>query len=271
MNAPAIRRAFADLPVGQIHYASSGAPSAPAVLLLHQSPRSWTEYREVLPILGQHFHAIAMDTVGFGDSAPPPWPASIERWAGVAANLLEALGIGRAHVVGHHTGGVIAVELAAAFPGRVASLVLSSTPYTDAQFRLARAQRPPIDAVERQGDGSHLLQMWRNRQGFYPEGQPRLLEAFVLDALKAAGDIEGGHRAVAGYRMEERIGLVGQPALIVRAPLDPFASPHAQELAAQLPQARIVDVEGAMVPLPDQLPQAFARVVLDFLLALPEA
>lgn len=269
MAAASIRRAFADLSVGQVHYAECGDAAAPAVLLLHQSPRSWAEYREVLPLLGERFRAIAMDTVGFGDSAPPPWPPSIERWARVAIELLDALGIERAHVVGHHTGGVIAVELAASFPGRVGALVLSSTPYTDEAFRVARAKRPPIDAVEQQADGAHLMQMWRNRQGFYPQGRPELLQAFVLDGLKASGDIEGGHRAVASYRMEDSIGRVTQPVLLVRAPQDPFASPHAADLAEHLADARIVDIEGGMVPLPDQLPEAFARVVNDFLQDLP--
>ena len=111
-----IRRAFADLSVGQVHYAAAGQPSAPPVLLLHQSPRSWLEYRDVLPVLGRRCHAIAMDTAGFGDSAPVAAPASIEKWAAVAAELLALLGVGPACVVGHHTGGVIAVELAAAQP-----------------------------------------------------------------------------------------------------------------------------------------------------------
>jgi len=265
MNPPTIRRAFADLSVGQVHYAECGDAAAPAVLLLHQSPRSWAEYREVLPLLGRRFRAIAMDTVGFGDSAPPPWAPSIERWARVAVELLGALGIERAHVVGHHTGGVIAVELAANHALKVGAAVLSSTPYTDEAFRAARAKRPPIDAVEAQGDGSHLVQMWRNRQGFYPTDRPELLHAFVLDGLKASGDIEGGHRAVASYRMEDVIGRVTQPVLLIRAPQDPFASPHAAELAGHLHDARIVDIEGGMVPLPDQLPEAFAAAVLDFL------
>ncbi|MEJ8822304.1 alpha/beta hydrolase [Variovorax humicola] len=265
LNASVICRAFAELSVGQVHYACAGEASAPAVLFLHQTPRSWAEYRAVLPLVGQRYHAIAMDTVGFGDSAPAPWAPTIEHWAAIAAELLDSLGIAKAHVVGHHTGGVIAVELAATFPERVSSLVLSSTPFTGEAFRAARAASKPIDAVERSGDGAHLLQMWRNRQAFYPPERPDLLEAFVLDALKVSGDLEGGHRAVASYRMEERIGRVTQPVLLLRAPDDPYASSHAAELGEHLHDARIVDIAGGMVPLPDQLPEAFAAAVLDFL------
>ncbi|MEJ8810929.1 alpha/beta hydrolase [Variovorax ureilyticus] len=264
-----IRRAFADLSPGQIHYAECGNREAPAVLLLHQSPRSWMEYREVLPLIGAHRRAIAMDTVGFGDSAAGDAPASIEQWARVAGELLEALKIARVDVVGHHTGGVIAVELAASFPRRVRGLVLSSTPYTNAAFRKARAERPPIDEVEPSQDGAHLAALWQRRQGFYPAGRPELLEAFVRDALKASGSPEDGHRAVAAYRMEDRIHLVTQPTLLIRATDDPFASPHADELHEHLANARIVDIEGGMVPLPDQMPGAFARTVLDFLETLP--
>ena len=206
-----------------------------------------------------------MDTPGFGDSAPLPGPASIEDWAAVAIELLDALSVAKAHVVGHHTGGVIALEIAAAFPSRVASLVLSSTPFTGEAFRRARRDRPSIDAVEPSDDGSHLAALWQRRQSFYPPGRPELLEAFVRDALKVSGDVEDGHRAVASYRMEDSIGCVTHPTLLVRASDDPFASPHVPELQAHLPQARVVNIDGGMVPLPDQLPQAFARVVLSFL------
>lgn len=260
-----VRRAFALLPHGQVHYAQCG-DGGPAVLLLHQSPRSWREYREVLPLLGDRFRAVAMDTAGFGDSAPLPGAPSIEAWARVAVQLLDALGIDRAHVVGHHTGGVIAVELAAAHPARVASLVLSSTPYTDEAFRIARAQRPPIDHVDQSADGDHLTALWRKRQGFYPPGRPELLQAFVADALKASGDVEGGHRAVAAYRMEGKVAaLQGRRTLLVHAPDDPFASPHTAEWRHLLPQAEVAAIDGGMVPLPDQLPGPFAQAVAGFL------
>jgi pimeloyl-ACP methyl ester carboxylesterase len=262
--APTIERGYARLPHGQMHYATCGAAHAPVVLLLHQTPRSWAEYRAVLPLLGTSWRAIAMDTAGFGESDPVPTP-SIEAWADAAAQLLAVLHIERCHVVGHHTGGVIAVELAARHASRVSALVLSSTPFTNAAFRAARAQRPAIDAVEPSADGSHLALLWRQRQAFYPADRPDLLHAFVLDALKVRSDLEAGHRAVAAYRMEDRIVSIQQPTLLIRATDDPFAAPHAAEWLAHLPQAQVVDIAGGMVPLPDQLPRVFADAVLRFL------
>jgi len=267
-----ITRAFAALRDGQIHYAACGPQAAPAVLLLHQTPRSWREYRFVLPTLGQRYRAIAMDTLGFGDSARSvDRKVSIERWAAVAVELLDHLGIERAHVVGHHTGGVIAVEIAASHPERVAGLVLSSTPFTNAEFRAIRAERPPIDEVEPSADGSHLTALWGKRQGFYPKGRPELLAAFVRDALVVLDNVEGGHTAVATYRMEETIKKVVAPTLLIRATDDPFAFPHGEELREQLTSAAsidMVDIEGGMVPLPDQLPEQFSAAVQSFLDAL---
>ncbi len=266
-----VHRAFADLSHGQVHYAQCGHRDGPAVLLLHQSPRSWLEYRAVLPLVGSRYRAVAMDTAGFGDSDAPSGPASIEGWAAVAVELLDALGIAQTHVVGHHTGGVIAVELATAFAGRVASLVLSSTPFTDAEFRRARADTAPIDEVEQRADGSHLTALWGKRQGFYPAGRVDLMEAFVLDALKTGRRVEEGHRAVAAYRMEDRIADIRQPTLILKATEDPFAAPHAQELCARIAHAKVIEIAGGMVPLPDQMPVAFADAVLDFLDGLSQA
>ena len=63
------RLSYIDLPHGQVHYASCGDRGAPAVLFLHQTPRSWAEYRRVLPLVADGYWAIAMDTAGFGASA----------------------------------------------------------------------------------------------------------------------------------------------------------------------------------------------------------
>jgi len=266
-----IRRRFTELAAPaalrglQLHHAECGAAGAPPVLLLHQTPRSWAEYRAVLPRLGASLRAIAPDTPGFGDSDPLPGEATIEGWAAALVALLDALGLERVDLVGHHTGGVIAVEIAAGWPHRVGRIVLSSTPLVDAGLRAERARRPPIDEVLPQPDGSHLAALWQRRQGFYPRDRPDLLHAFVLDALKVGDRLEQGHRAVASYRMEDRLDRVTQPVLVLRAGADPFAAPHAHGLAARLADARVHEIPDGMVPLPDQLPQAFAHAVLRIL------
>jgi pimeloyl-ACP methyl ester carboxylesterase len=259
-----IERAFVRLPEGLlIHYATSGQGSP--VLLLHQTPRSWDEYRDVLPLLGEHHRAVAMDTIGFGDSSKPTDRDSVERWARAAVGLLDALAIDRSAVVGHHTGGVIAIELAAAYPERVERLVLSATPLVTEEGRRERARRPAVDHVEASEDGSHLVELWQQRMRFYPPGRPDLLTRFVVDALKAGDRAERGHDTVWEYEMEPKLARVRAPALVLVGTDDPFAYPHARPLAERLPDSRMVEIPGGMVPLPDQLPREFADAVLAFL------
>jgi pimeloyl-ACP methyl ester carboxylesterase len=261
-----IRRGFAELPDAEIHYAEVG--TGDPVLLLHQTPRSWTEYRHVLPLLGRRRRAIAMDTLGYGDSSKPPRPEedSIEGYAAAVVGLLDALGIERASLVGHHTGGVIAIEVAASRPERVDRLVLSCTPFTGAEGR-----RDPtiVDDVEHADDGSHLVGLWRGRHAMYPEGRPELLREFMIDALRAGPRAAEGHRAVWRYRMEDRIGRVRAPALLIAAPRDP-AYRGLGPMRAALPGSRVVEIPEGMVPLPEQLPEQFAAAIETFLNA-PDA
>jgi pimeloyl-ACP methyl ester carboxylesterase len=257
-----VSRTFVSVPAGTIHVAQAG--TGRPVLLLHQTPRSWDEYRDVVPILGVQFHAIAMDTLGFGDSSKPRGPDTIELWAEVAVSLLDVLDIDRASVVGHHTGAAIAIELAASFPARVDKLVLSAPPFVDEDHRRLYGEKPPVDEVERKLDGSHLGALWALRAPFYPK-RIDLLDRFIVDALKAGERAAGGHVTVARYEMEPKLELVTAPTLIIRPTDDPFAGPDATKLAARLPRARLADLPGGMIPAPDQLPDEFARLVMEFL------
>ena len=258
-----IRRGFVDTPQGQIHYATAGQGSP--VLLLHQTPRSWDEYRDVLPIIGGKHRAIAMDTIGFGDSYKPEGEVSIEDYARGVILFLDGLGIKRTSIVGHHTGGVIAVEVAAIHPERVDKLILSSTPYVDAEDRERKTNRPPIDEVPFKEDGSHLKELWQRRVGFYPENRPDLLLRYVVDALKAGEGVEKGHRAVSRYRMEEKAPFIKAPTLVMSGTGDPFSYPRMGLLARNIKGSETAVIEGGMVPMADQMPEQFAKVVLAFL------
>ncbi|GHD20546.1 alpha/beta fold hydrolase [Tianweitania populi] len=239
------------------------------VFLLHQTPRSWDEYREVLPLVGEHFRAIAMDTRGFGDSDPLPKP-SIKGWAEAVLDLADALGIERFVVAGHHTGAVIALEVAARAPKRVTHLVLSAMSFVDAERRARHAGHRVIDEVEPRADGSHLAELWQRRAPHYPQdNRVALLERLMRDALKAGPMMSEGHRVVNRYHMEERIGLVRCPTLVLAPTDDSHAYPSARRVGAAIPGARVQGVPGAMVPFPDQMPDVFARAVCDFLLEHP--
>jgi pimeloyl-ACP methyl ester carboxylesterase len=258
-----VTRAFADTPHGPIHYRAAGG--GPPVLLLHQTPRSSDEYRDVIPLLARDRRVVAMDTIGYGDSYKPARTCGIEDYARGAADLLDALGIRRAAVVGHHTGAVIGVELAASHPDRVERLVLSNSPYIDAEDRERRRGRPPIDEVEVREDGGHLTELWQRRLGFYPKGRPDLLTRFVIDALRAGEKAEEGHRACGAYRMETKVGLVRCPTLVVCGTEDPFSYPRMEPLARAIAGSRALPIPGGTVAMVDQMPAEFAAAILPFL------
>jgi pimeloyl-ACP methyl ester carboxylesterase len=259
-----VERRFVRVPAGVLHLAECGAGDP--VLLLHQTPRSWLEYRDVLPLLGRTRRAIAMDTVGFGDSSRlPAGEDSIERWAEVAVTLLDALEIEQATIVGHHTGGYVAVEMAASRPERVRALVLSGVALHRAEQRLAHAEgRAVVDDADRTLDGSHLVELWRMRASLYPPDID-LLERFMADCLRAGPLAAEGHRLVARYPLEERLPLVSCPVLLLAPTDDAYAFPAVPGLDEALPGATVTSIEGGMVPLPDQLPGPFAAAVAEFL------
>ena len=258
------RRRFVDTRYGQLHVAEQG--DGDPVILLHQTPRSWDEYRDVLPLLASAgYRGIAVDTPGFGDSARPEQPWTIELFADGVLAVADALDLGGFDLVGHHTGGVIAVEVAASAPGRVARLVLSGTPYVDADRRRRVLSRPPVDHVVPAADGSHLLALWRNRTPFYPADRPDLLARLVRDALVVLDRLEDGHAAVNAYRMEDRIGLVTARTLVLCGELDEFSLPDLPRLVAAIPGARSAVLPDTGVPSVDHRPAEFAALVTAFL------
>jgi len=262
-----VRRGYADTPSGQLHYSESG--TGLAVLMLHQTPRSLDEFAELSAELSTDHRAIAMDMPGFGLSARPPGPLSIESLAAGAVALLDALGIADAVVVGHHTGAVVAQELAVLVPARVRALVLSAMPWVGPERRARDGV--PVDHATRQEDGGHLVEIWRQRQPYYPAGRPDLLERLMRDALTIADPTEG-HRAVGDYLMEQRIGAVRAPTLLLCADRDPFSSPSLGTVAEALTGAAVVEVHhvaDGTIPLMETRSAAVAAAIRRFLDTTP--
>ncbi len=256
-----MKRFLCDTGMGQVHGVMAGSAEGLPLLLLHQTPRSLDEFAEVLPLLARERRVVALDMPGYGCSDRVPGRPTIEDYAGAFVQVLDALGIAHVVVVGHHTGAVIAVEMAAAFPSRVERVVLSGPVYTNATGRAELAKYFRQWAIA--ADGSHLTEKWQKMHEWLP--RPDLVQRFVVDLFRAGTESEQGHYAVAEYHMEDRLPLVQCPALLLYCSRDPFATPErAAALRAAFKPAREAVVEGGVFAA-NENPQGYAGAVLEYL------
>lgn len=260
-----LRRGYADSLLGQLHFCEIG--TGIPLLLLHQTPRSMDEFAEVMPLLASDFRVVAMDMIGFGLSPTVTAEHSVELMADGAYALLDALEIDVFALLGHHTGGVVALEMAARHPSRISHLCLSSTPWTDAHFRSRHKNGVGVDEADISPDGSHLVTLWSQRSSFYPVDRPQILNRFIRDALAPGVDPAEGHRACARYVMEDRIVSVMAPTLLIGAGRDPFALPDLVHLRNGLINAKFVEevlIDDGMIPLMEQHAFEVSQAVLTF-------
>jgi pimeloyl-ACP methyl ester carboxylesterase len=109
----------------RVSYRQGG--DGPVLLLLHGVTNSSATWEPVAPALAERFTLVAPDLLGHGDSATPRGDYSLGAHASGARDVLTALGIERATIVGHSLGGGIAMQFAYQFPERCERLVLVSS------------------------------------------------------------------------------------------------------------------------------------------------
>ncbi len=111
-----------------VHDVGSSKPGQPPVLFIHGSGpgvSAWANWRLVLPVISQERRVVAPDMVGFGYSDRPEGIAyNMDTWAQQALDLMDAMGIEKADVVGNSFGGALSLALAIRAPDRVRRLVL---------------------------------------------------------------------------------------------------------------------------------------------------
>lgn len=115
------------------HRGGAGAP----LILLHGYPQTHMAWSRVAPGFARHFDVIVPDLRGYGESDAPPDDAdhatySKREMARDIVGLMDSLGIGRTHALGHDRGARVAYRLALDHPGRVARLgILEVVPTGD--------------------------------------------------------------------------------------------------------------------------------------------
>jgi haloacetate dehalogenase len=175
---------------GEVALAIREGGAGPALILLHGFPQNHRCWAPVAPAFARHFRVVVPDLRGYGDSDAPPDDAahttySKRRMAADIVAMMDALGIARAHLLGHDRGARVAYRLALDHPDRVDRLgILEVVPTSEfwaawsADLALAAwhwtflAQPAPIPerliAADPSGFTDHLLASWTRARDLSP-------------------------------------------------------------------------------------------------------
>ncbi|MFK9095010.1 alpha/beta fold hydrolase [Bacillus salipaludis] len=129
----------------------SGEGNSETILFLHGSGPgvfAWANWRYALNACSEQYDCLAPDLLGFGNSSHPnPIPKNrqgwMDHWVNQLIEMLDVLGIQKAHVVGNSLGCSVALELLLEHPERFDKVVLmgpGGTPNTKLSTELARAK-----------------------------------------------------------------------------------------------------------------------------------
>jgi pimeloyl-ACP methyl ester carboxylesterase len=145
-----------------IFYRQAGPKDAPTIVLLHGFPSSSREFDTLLPLLAPHYHLIAPDFPGFGQSdAPPPssYSYTFDHLARTTGDFLDRLGIDKCTFLLHDYGGPVGFRVMLARPDRVQALIIQN----------ANAYEDGLGAK-----WAGIAKYWAD-----PEAHPDVLDAFM--------------------------------------------------------------------------------------------
>lgn len=215
-----VRRQFVEGHHGQLHLRRAGDVMAarPPVVCLHQSPKSSRQYAALLPELATDRLALAPDYPGMGESDPPPAdpPVSVEDYAVAVLDAIDAFTDGPVHLVGHHTGAMVAAELAVAQPARVLSITSISAPLlTDEESARLESELAPIPLDEA---GTRYTLLWQRVLAYRGPGMTlEMCADSMAENLRGGEGYEWGHQAAFAYAAayRERLPAVTQPVFVM--------------------------------------------------------
>ncbi len=236
---------FAEVNGIRLRYETWGIGKTP-VLFIHGLGSSVEDWFMQLGAFGRDFHCIAVDLRGHGLSDKPDGEYSVPLFAADVALLLSTIGGAPAHIVGLSLGGMVAQQLAIAYPHAVRSLTLLSTlpgvwPLTRAMAwaglqRFRPGAPPSMDHIARSV-----------AQSLFPRKEDVMLREMSQQRL-AANDPAAYRRAalaVARYRPGNSLRKIACPVLILAGDCDRVVPTEYQDrLRAAIPHAEFLVVTG---------------------------
>lgn len=267
----------------KIFYREAGPRDAPTIVLLHGFPSSSREFDSLIPLLATHYHLIAPDFPGFGQSdAPSPtaYTYTFDHLAQTTSELLDQLGVNRYSLYLHDYGGPVGFRIMVAHPERLQALVIQN----------ANAYREGL-GVKWTG----IAQYWAD-----PKAHPEVLDTFISFAATEQRHTAGtshperydpdtwtdeyahlsrpGQREIQGALLYDyRTNVASYPAwqawlrehkpptLVVWGKNDPsFIAPGAEAYGRDLPDAEIHLLDAGHFAFDEQTDE-IASLMLDFL------
>lgn len=224
-----------------------------------------------VPAFSARYRVIAFDNRGVGRTDAPDRPYSLEMMADDTAGLLDHLGIERAHMVGLSMGGMIAQEFALKYPERVNALVLATTaagPHPWATHVLGTMLRLAEEGASRE-TLTALRLSWLFTDRFFENHE---LVKLALDTMLAnphAQPVYANARQFAAARQHDardRLGGITARTLVLVGRQDILLPVRlSEELAAGIPNAELVVLDGGGHAFLVEIADRFNQAVLDFL------
>jgi pimeloyl-ACP methyl ester carboxylesterase len=240
----------AGAPVNVIDIGEGGTP----IVFIHGLSGAWVNWLENIPHFAESQRVIAMDLPGFGHSPMPRDKISISGYGRIVDELLDALDIDRAIIVGNSMGGFIGAEIALQFATRVEKLVLVSAAGLSIEHQ---RNEPVLRVLERLDNVLIFTGGWAATRSETLTRRPRMrrqmmrLVAHRAEALPApliAEQVRGSGKpgfvpaldALSDYPIRDRLGEIECPVLVVWGENDRLVPVRdAHEFGRLIPDAEV--------------------------------
>ncbi len=210
---------FIDVRGAKLWYEING--EGEPVLQLHGSGFGHFNFGPATPVLSREFRCIDYDQRGYGQSEKPEQHYDLEVWADDAAGMLDALGIGRAHVHGTSMGGMVAIIMAGKYPDRVQSVVINCSA-AKLGYSGQLVFRNWIDLIRLEGCGSRTLAeliAWQCLSRAYMEtAEGRAGVDVIQQILRDANEdrvMIQACQAMIDMDLRDWVGRIAAPALVI--------------------------------------------------------
>jgi pimeloyl-ACP methyl ester carboxylesterase len=221
----------------ELHYIDTG--SGEPLVLLHGNGESYEIFAGQIEAFVRRYRVIAVDTRGHGRSPRGTGPFSLCRFAEDLKELLDALGIEKASILGFSDGGNTAMLFALRRPERVERLILAGANYNPFGMTFGSLLEVALCWL-RDGALSPFSEKAR---------RSRELQSLMLFEPR--------------IRRRQLKGISAE-TLVIAGSRDMIRPRHTRRLAQAIPRARLVILEGSHFVLREN-PEAFNRAVLAFL------